>query len=408
MFKVTWVRYSCLGFLVSGPVMRNASSKVAEELDIATVKCSMTVESSCVYEGTLTFPVGCSSVSGIPKVIDDAVDNLSLDSTKDVLIDLSFLSIEDRRFFRVDGCCGRNAVLNVNLIKLRKLKEVWEMTENEKIFLASMCKDRGNGFLQQADNLARALYAYKGGIHCLEGSVSVKPAKHAAQHQANEEAQQLYTSLLTNAALCLLKITVQPERVTSRSDHHPISNDTLMRHCIIMCEKALEMDADNAKALYRMAQAQAQLRHYSEAISIGKRAVDVLKAKKSSPAMVEKSISDWKQALCAQKRDEYEHVRSAFLKRANELRKHGRLFADDGNGDSNRLHFDDWSNDLADNVMSIPEELEAFGEKMPDPKSTLSSSGSSKGSKKAHRTPAVTRLTKIDSGDEEEAEQERN
>lgn len=55
--------------------------------------------------------------------------------------------------------------------------------------------------------------------------------------------------------------------------------------------------------------------------------------------------------------------------------------------------------------MSIPEELEAFGEKMPDPKSTSSSSGSSKGSKKLHRTPAVARLTKIDSEDEEVEEE---
>ncbi|KAL5109384.1 Peptidyl-prolyl cis-tran isomerase FKBP4 [Taenia crassiceps] len=320
----------------------------------------VTVGSCCTYEGTVTFPVGCSSVSGIPKVIDDAVNNLSLQSPKEVLINVNFLSDEDRRFFFVDECCCGNVVLNVNLIRLKKLKEVWEMTESEKIYLASVCKDRGNEFLQ-ADNLTRALHAYKGGIHCLEGSVSVKPAKHAAQHQANEEAQQLYANLLTNAALCLLKIAVQPERATSRLDHQPISDDTLMRHCIVMCEKALEIDADNAKALYRMAQAQAQLEHYSEAISIGKRVVDVLKSKKSSPTMVEKSIANWKQALSAQKRDEYEHVRSAFLKRANELRKQGRLFADDGNGDSNRLHFDDWSNDLADNVMSIPEELEAFG-----------------------------------------------
>nr|CDS23154.1 tetratricopeptide repeat [Echinococcus granulosus] len=351
--------------------MRNESCKVAEELDIATVLCSLIVESSCIYEGTLTFPVGCGCASGIPKIIDDAVDNLSLNSSKVTIVDISSLSEEDKHFFNVDGCGGEMASLNVNLVKVKKLKEVWNMGESEKISLASMCKTQGNGFLQ-ANNLARALRAYKRGIQCLEGSVSVKPATHASHHQADQEAQQLYVNLLTNAALCLLKIVAQPERVTSRSDHQPISDETLMRHCIAMCEKALGIDADNAKALYRMAQAQAQLKHYSEAISIGKRAVEALKTKKSSSAMVEKSITDWKQALCAQKRDEYEHVRSAFLKRATELRKHGRLFADDGSGDANRLHFDDWSNDLADNVMSIHEELEAFGEKMPDPKAQRS------------------------------------
>lgn len=32
-----------------------------------------------------------------------------------------------------------------------------------------------------------------------------------------------------------------------------------MRHCIVMCEKALEIDTDNAKALYRMAQVMKRL-----------------------------------------------------------------------------------------------------------------------------------------------------
>lgn len=101
--------------------MRIANNRVAEELDIVTVKCSVVVESFSIYEGTLTFPVGCSSESNIPKVIDDAVDNLSLNSRKDVLVDLKLLSSEDKRFFQVNEGCGGSAVLSLNLIRLKKV-----------------------------------------------------------------------------------------------------------------------------------------------------------------------------------------------------------------------------------------------------------------------------------------------
>ncbi|VDO12994.1 unnamed protein product [Rodentolepis nana] len=70
------------------------------------------------------------------------------------------------------------------------------------------------------------------------------------------------------------------------------------------------------------------------------------------------------------------------------------------------MHFDDWSNDLAKDVMSIQEELEAFGEKMPERKPLNSQSKLfPKGSKK-RKLRAVSKLEAIESGDEEEEEEE--
>lgn len=169
--------------------------------------------------------------------------------------------------------------------------------------------------------------AYKLGIRCLEGSVSVKPAKDVSISKIDPDAQQLFSNLLTNAALCLLKIASLPEKPTTISTGKPVSTEKLMRYCINLSKKALEMNQNNAKALYRMAQAHALTKNYDDAISIGLKAITVLKSKGLSPAAVELSISTWKEARRELKLEEYEHVHSAFLTRAIELRKQGRLFA---------------------------------------------------------------------------------
>ena len=82
----------------------------------------------------------------------------------------------------------------------------------------------------------------------------MKPAAHASQHQADPKAQQIYVHLLTNAALCLLKITSKPGQKTAKSGHEPITTESLMQKCINLCTNALEIDPINAKALYRIAQ----------------------------------------------------------------------------------------------------------------------------------------------------------
>lgn len=92
------------------------------------------------------------------------------------------------------------------------------------------------------------------GILCLEGSVSVKPAKDFSLSKVDPNAKQLYMNLLTNASLCLLKIVSGPDKPTTKSTRKPVSTENLMRHCINLCEKALEIDPNNPKALYRMAQ----------------------------------------------------------------------------------------------------------------------------------------------------------
>ncbi|VUZ39193.1 unnamed protein product [Hymenolepis diminuta] len=306
--------------------MRGVSSRVAEEFDNVMVKCAVTEPKCVTFDHNITFSVGYGNESGIPKFIDDGVIGLSPGSIKEITISINSLTADEKQFLCLEKTKESFATFVLELLQLRKLKEVWEMTEKEKISSARQCKCRGNSHLQEG-KYPRALRAYKLGIQCLEGSVSVKPAKDVSISRIDPDAQQIYSNLLTNAALCLLKIASHPEKPATISTGKPVSTEKLMRHCINLCEKALELDQNNAKALYRMAQAHAQTKSYEYASLIGQKAVAVLKSKGLNPAAVEISISTWEEARRAAKREEYEHVHSAFLTRAIELRKQGRLFA---------------------------------------------------------------------------------
>ncbi|VDD81696.1 unnamed protein product [Mesocestoides corti] len=255
--------------------------------------------------------------------------------------------------------------------------------------------------LFQSRQYARSLRVYKLGIRCLEGSASVSPAAFESRHEASANARQLYLTLLTNAALCLLKINISPEGIAPTAGKAPISTSGLMRPCIALCKKALQLDPQNAKAWYRMGQAYAALEDYHEAISAGERAVEALSVSKTSSVKVEEAIAKWRQALVSLNRAEHAHIRSAFLRRATKLRQQGLLFPDDDAGEANRLRFGDWSNDMASDVMSIHEELEAFGERMPDARSVVS-----RNSRKGGKRGGSCGLTTIDSEDEEEEEDE--
>ncbi|KAM7535801.1 hypothetical protein Aperf_G00000100508 [Anoplocephala perfoliata] len=378
--------------------------RVAEEFDNVGVHCSVAYHNEIVFDRSLYFSVGYGSELSIPNIVDDAVVGMSPNGFKEITASMKSLTPSDKRFFHLVEFEEAFATFSLKLLKLLKLKEVWEMTEDEKILSATQCKCRGNNHLKE-ENYSRALRAYKLGIQCLEGSVSVKPAKDVSITKADPKAQQLYSNLLTNTALCLLKLAARPQKPAAKSGHQPITDEKLMRHCTALCKKALELDQNNAKALYRMAQAHAQLKRYEEAISVANKAIDALKVKGMSPTIIEKSVLTWKQAQQALKREEYERVHTAFFKRAMELRKRGRLFADDESGDANRLHFDDWSNDLAKDVMSIQEELEAFGEKMPERKPVNSQSKLFAKSSKKGKRRQLSQLEAIESGDEEEEDE---
>lgn len=96
-------------------------------------------------------------------------------------------------------------------------------------------------------------------MKCLEGSVSVKPAeiptKESSHCSVNLAASDLYVSLLTNTALCLLRVNEDAmTKKTSLLEEEGVRVANLMRPCIRVCRMALDINPSNAKAWYRLGQ----------------------------------------------------------------------------------------------------------------------------------------------------------
>ena len=95
---------------------------VARVRDIVTFKCSLTVDSSCVYESVLKTTIGATSAVNIPLTIDEALYDLSLGASKIVHIDLNNLTEDDRRFFKLEVSPADKGVLSVHLLEIYKVQ----------------------------------------------------------------------------------------------------------------------------------------------------------------------------------------------------------------------------------------------------------------------------------------------
>jgi len=136
-----------------------------------------------------------------------------------------------------------NAELNFTLFlkDFQKVKASWEMNEEEKLQSALDMKEKGTKFLQQG-KLSLALNKYNGIVLLLEFS---KPE--------NEELAAKYKAALLAGWLNMSLINLK-------------MNETA--DCIKNCDKVLEKDLTNVKALYRKAQAYQQRKDFDEAIDI--------------------------------------------------------------------------------------------------------------------------------------------
>ncbi|VDL94841.1 unnamed protein product [Schistocephalus solidus] len=235
--------------------------------------------------------------------------------------------------------------------------------------------------MREAGYTTRAVRAYKLGIRLLDGSVSVAPAADCSSYKANPDAQNLFITLLLNASLCLLRLV--NEQQSSSSSYLSLANSTkavrtdqLMRPCIAACQKAIHMDPNNAKAWFRMAQAYAALHDYEEACQAGERSLTLLDpasktqvnatASPLSRTQVSGLLASWRSLAASQRRRQRDSVRRAFLRRIDAIQRGEYPLGEEGDGSTN-VEISQWSNDMADNMMSLHEELEAFGETMPEP-----------------------------------------
>uniref|UniRef100_A0A0K0FZ66 peptidylprolyl isomerase n=1 Tax=Strongyloides venezuelensis TaxID=75913 RepID=A0A0K0FZ66_STRVS len=127
-------------------------------------------------------------------------------------------------------------------------KHSWEMTTAEKLNAALMAKEKGTKYLQE-ERLNLALNLYNRCISLIENLKEV---------EGDLETQWKQTCIAgrLNAALVHLKNKSYSE-------------------CIHQCDKVLEIDSKNVKALYRKGQGYQQRKDYDDAISVYNKVLEI-------------------------------------------------------------------------------------------------------------------------------------
>ncbi|KAI0211564.1 Peptidyl-prolyl cis-trans isomerase FKBP4 [Lamellibrachia satsuma] len=158
----------------------------------------------------------------------------------------ALLTVASRYGYGTSGNTEFNIPPNADLeyeVKLKtfeKVKESWEMDEDEKLEQADMMKGKGTSFFKKG-KLVVALRYYKKVVSFLENETSYEGDKA-------EKRKALLLAVFLNLAMCHLK---QGEDLEACAQ----------------CDKALELDPSNEKGLFRRGTARLNLKEFEEALN---------------------------------------------------------------------------------------------------------------------------------------------
>ncbi|KAH8853422.1 Peptidyl-prolyl cis-trans isomerase FKBP4 [Schistosoma japonicum] len=338
------------------------------------------------------------------KVVDDIVQDMGCGEQCEVTLtsDYEFTDSE-RSFLKISDECFHKILFNIYLEDIQKLAEFWQMSESEKFIIADVMKCRGNKLLK-AGLLIRAFHCYKKAIRILEGSISV--TNHDCTNLAIPDSEsskptprQLLAICLSNAAHCLFQSGTTCDTNLKKSQFDYLSA------CIKCCKRAVSLEPNYMKAWFRMAKTHALLGNYEEAITAGEKCLSRSTNENISESKwinvdertktyitnkIKTLLSEWRVSLTNEEETERSIIRKRTIKKYSSF---GDWCCDELD-EIEKLPISIWSNDLAENMMSLHEELEAFGEKMPEIK--------------ACRTKSKGRLKTIQDEDTDEESFEQN
>jgi len=210
------------------------------------------------YDRKVDFILGEGSEVGLPEGVDRAVRRINKGEKCRVTLKGRFAyGLNPPAEYELPP----NADVEFTLFmpEFEKIKASWEMTEQEKIEAAQQLKERGTKFLNEG-KLKLALNKYTSIAVLLE---------HTAPTEG-ELLKQIENVLVAGWLNCAL---VNMKR-----------NETA--ECIKNCDKVLEKQPQNVKALYRKAQALQQRKEFEEAIQIYNKVIDIEPGNKAAPQQI--------------------------------------------------------------------------------------------------------------------------
>lgn len=310
--------------------------------DGATVKvhyvgrCGMTV----FEDREVEFVLGEGEESGIIDGLDVAIKKMKNKEKCRLEIQPSMAYGEQGN---TDFDIPPNSVLqyDVEMLKFEKAKESWEMEASEKLEQADIKKAKGTSFFK-AEKYKMAVKFYQEVVSLLENATGMD------EEEEKTKKDSLLLAAHLNLAMCYLKL----------NDSHLAAQQ---------CDKALELDSDNVKALFRRGQALQNKADYDLAKQDFERVVELDPQNKAAKNQVTVCVRKMKQIKEKEKKL-YAGMFQKFAEADSKKDKDTESQKTETNdvGDSNDLENSDEvesSNDLEkstdENIEVVPEEQAA-------------------------------------------------
>lgn len=200
------------------------------------------------------FVVGEGEDKGIPLGVDRAMENMQKGECCILLLKPKYgFGIEGEPEFKIGP--NKEVVYEVTLKDFQKAKESWEMDLKEKLDLAGEVKQKGNKYFK-AERYNQAVIQYQRIVSWLEMECGV-----GAEEQKKIQDFLLMSQL--NLALCFLRL---------QEFSHVVDN----------CNKVIETDGNNEKALYRRGEAHLFRNELSLALADFRRVLQVNPANRAA------------------------------------------------------------------------------------------------------------------------------
>lgn len=299
---------------------------------------SVSIHIKGVYDGVvfderdIDFTLGEGVTENIVDGIEQALQHFNTGEK-------SLLSIKSKYAFGDKGYAQWNLPpfadieYTVKLKSFEKLKDTWEMNSDEKLEQAEVMKAKGTkNFQNQQYSAANKFY-----------SKVVDYLEHETFNDENEvnKRKTLLTAAYNNLAACGLKIG---------------DNITVIENC----DKAVNLSNDNIKAYFRRGQAKLNIQEFDQAIDDFEKVL-VFDYKNTSAKNQIKICQHKIKLIKDQEKKKYAGMFDKFATKDNsandEIQSSKDVFD----------NVNDWKNKMADGMMTIQQEAEAFGEEIPEP-----------------------------------------
>lgn len=217
-----------------------------------------TYEGRVFDERELKFEIGDGESLGFPVAVEKAI--MAMEQGEEALI-----SVKPKYGFGNEGNAkynipsGATLQYKIKLTAFEKAKESWEMNTVEKLEQSSIVKEKGTQYFKEG-KYKQASVQYKRIVSWLERETGLS-------EEDEKKAKSLRLAAHLNLAMCFLKLQESSQALEN-------------------CDKALELDASNEKALFRRGEALFGMKEFERARDDFQRVVQLYPANKAAKSQV--------------------------------------------------------------------------------------------------------------------------